>query len=289
MSKEHEKLMTDLHRLLETREFKNEKELSEFMQGLIGKEIPSFPKDVLNVKEQAQDLVYEAYNLTPTKAKAKINQALQLDPNCIEAYEFLGATHNSLIKACEYLEKGIAIGRKQFGGKYLKENRGFFWVLHETRPFMRCLQLYSECLYEMNRIHDSVSILEEMIVLNPNDNQGIRDQLMLYLLELNEDKKFLKYKKIFQDENRAFPLFNEALFAFKNEGESDNSNMLLLKALKKNKFVAKKLLSHKQVRFIDDHYGIGDENEADFYASYAQGIWERTQGAKTWLKIHAKS
>ena len=279
--------MTDLHRLLQTQDFKSEADLRKFMDSVVGKQIPSFPNEALSFQEQAQDLVFEAYELPPTKAKLNIEKALQLDSNCIEAYEFLGSLENSAEIASAFYEKGIAIGRQVFGGKYLDEHKGAFWGFHETRPFMRCLQHYSDCLYAMGRVKDCVLVLEEMIELNPNDNQGVRDQLLLYLIELDERKKFEKYTKMFKDDSMAFPLFNRALFTFKTEGETENANKQLQKALKQNKFVATKLLSKKAITELADHYGIGDENEADYYTHFAQHIWQNTYGAATWLKKHS--
>ncbi|MBK8982665.1 MAG: hypothetical protein IPM38_10180 [Ignavibacteria bacterium] len=286
MKNQHDKLMNDLQRLLEKQDFKSKDELAKFMDSLTGQEIPSFPKEELDFKEQAKDLVYDSYDLSPTKAKANIEKALKLDPDCIEAYEFLGTMELTAELAGVYYEKGIAIGRRVFGGKYLKEHKGMFWGFHETRPFMRCLLHYSDCLYTMGKIKECVAILEEMIELNPNDNQGVRDQLLLYLIQLGESKKFLKYAKMYNEDFTAFPVFNLALFTFKTEGETDNSNKLLLKALKQNKFVAKKLLSNKPITKLADHYGVGDENEADYYASFAQHIWAETKGAREWLKKH---
>jgi len=288
MDKEHDKFMTDLHRLLGAQDFQNEDDLKNFMDKLVGKKIPSFSKNALTKKEQAQDLVLEAYELTPANAKKKIDKALALDPDCIEAYEYLGSSASTIEPAKVFFEKGIAIGRKLFGGDFLEKNKGMFWGLHETRPFMRCLQLYSEILYMMNKKKECVSILEEMIVLNPNDNQGIRDQLMLYLIELDETKKFEKYAKMYKIDEMAFSLFNQALFAFKTEGDTLKSKNKLQKALKSNKFVCEKLLSGLQVSELADHYSLGDENEADYYVESAQHIWKQTKGAIDWLKKHSK-
>jgi tetratricopeptide (TPR) repeat protein len=289
MNKQREKLMADLQRLLETKDFKSEEDLRKFMNTMVGQKVPSFPKETLNKKEQAQDLVFEAYDLTPAKAKAKIEKALQLDSECIEAYEYLGSIEQTTEIAIVFFEKGISIGRQIFGGNYLKENKGMFWGFHETRPFMRCLQQYSECLYAMGKIKESVVILEEMIVLNPNDNQGARDQLLLYLIRLDENKKFMKYAKMYEDDSMAFALFNRALFAFKTEGASQNANKQLSKALQQNKHVAKRLLSNKIITELSDYYGFGDENEADYYVSCAQEVWQETDGAREWLKKqHAK-
>jgi tetratricopeptide (TPR) repeat protein len=287
MSKNHDKLMTDLQRLLASQEFKSVDEAKKFMESIMGKPVPSFPQEALSPQERAQDLVFEAYDLPLPQAKKKIEEALKLYPDLIEAYEFLGSAENIAEIAITFYEKGITIGRRIFGGQYLEEHKGMFWGFHETRPFMRCLQQYADCLYTMGKVKECVAVLEEMIELNPNDNQGVRDQLLLYLLQLNEGKKFEKYAKMFKEDCMAFPLFTRALFAFKIEGESDNANKLLKKALKQNKFVTKKLLSKKPITDLADHYGYGDENEADYYAFFAQPIWQNTKGAMAWLSKHA--
>lgn len=289
MSKQQDKMMTDLQRLLGTQDFKSEEDLRKFMNSIVGQKIPSFPKDTLNYQEQAQDLVYEAYELPPEKAKRNIEKALQLDSNCIEAYEFLGEMESNAEIASIHYAKGIAIGKQIFGGKYLEEHKGAFWGFHETRPFMRCMQQYSDCLYMMDKVKECVSVLEEMIELNPNDNQGVRDQLLLYLIELDEKQKFEKYAKMFQEDGMAFALFTRALFAFKTEGETENANKQLQKALKQNKFVAAKILSKKSINVLSDHYGFGDKNEAEYYTYFAQDVWKNTKGATSWLKKHSST
>lgn len=288
MDKKHDKFMTDLNRLLETQNFQTEEDLKKFMNSIVGQKVPSFSKNALNKKEQAQDLVFEAYELTPAKAKKKVEKALELDPDCIEAYEFLAGCESSLELESIFLEKGIAIGRKLFFGMNSESYKGHFWSIHETRPFMRCLQLYSEVLYLKNNKKECVEILEEMISLNPNDNQGVRDQLMLYLLELNEFKKFEKYAKMYKDDEMTFSLFNQALFTFKTEGDTIKSQKQLQKALKQNKFVGEKLISGLPIFELSDHYGLGDENEADYYVDSAQHIWRQTKGAIEWLKKQLK-
>ena len=288
MNKKNEKLMADIHRILEKQNFKSEKDLRKFLDNLVGQQIPSFEADELSAKEQAVDLVYEAYELSPAKGKAKVEIALQLDPDCIEAYLYLGEMEKTAEIAMVFFEKGIAIGRRIFGGKYLKEHKGMFWGFHETRPFMQCLQQYSDCIYTIGKIEECVAILEEMIELNPNDNQGVRDQLLLYLIQLDEREKFEKYAKQYEHDDLAFSLFNRALFAFKIEGETTNSNKKLKNAIKRNKFIAPKIITNRPVSDLPEMYGIGNKDEAQNYVYFAQHIWYQTKGAVTWLKKHSK-
>lgn len=284
MSKKHDKLITDLQRLMKTQDFKTEEDLRKFMKDITGQKIPSFPTEALNDQEKAQDLVYEAYELPPVKAKKNIEKALLLDHYCIEAYEYLASLEELPEIAIVFYERGIAIGRKLFGGDYLEEHKGAFWGFPETRAFMRCMQQCSDCLYEMGEVEQCVAILEEMIELNKNDNQGVRDQLLLYLLELREMDKFDKYAEMFKEDSMAFALFTRALHAFITEGKSENANEKLQKALSQNPYVAAKILSDTPIDGLAGYHGMGDENEANYYVFYAQDIWKNTKGAISWLK-----
>ncbi len=276
--------MTDLHRLLAEQEFESEAELKEFLSGLVGNELPPMPSANLGPKEQAQDLVFDAYELSKTKGRKNIELALELDPDCIEAYEYLGTMENSVELALLYFEKGVAIGRRVFGGKYLKEHKGMFWGFHETRPFMRCLASCSECLYAMGRVDEAVAILEEMIELNPNDNQGVRYYLMVYLIELGEDAKFEKYEAMYENEFGAFSAFNRALYAFKSKGPTVQANEKLKKAIEDNSFVPVHLLSRKPITNLPDGYQFGSVEEAKIYASFARNVWRKMDGAIAWLE-----
>lgn len=282
--KEHEKMMQDLHRLIGTQDFKSKEELQTFFDSLIGKKIPSFPKEALTLKEQAQDLVFEAIDLPIAQGKKKAREALKLNPDCIEAYEYLASVQMTPDDAMVYYKKAIETGRRIFGGEFWEENKGLFWIIHETRPFMRCMFDFSECLFIKGKVKESVAILEEMIELNPNDNQGARDMLLLYLIELNDTEKFQKYDKQFETDGMVYARFNRALFAFKTEGESENANIKLKEAMKYNKFVSPKLLAGKDIFDLPEFHGMGDENEADYYVYYALDSWKKIKGAREWLK-----
>ena len=286
--KKQDKVFQDLQRILESQDFKSEDDVRKFMDGLMGKPIPSFPKESLTIKEQAQDLIFEAVEQPEDKGYQLALKALRMDPDCIEAYEYLGALEPIPETAILYYKNGIEIGKQIFAKTHFKTGIGNFWMIHETRPFMRCLQAYADCFKDMGRYHDAVSVYEEMISLNPNDNQGVRDQLLLYLIKINEYNKYRKYDKLYKDDLGAFMSFNRALFAFKTVGSSSNSNELLQQAIKSNKYVIPKLISKSISDDFPEVYGMGDENEAIYYCYFAHQIWHDTDGAIDWIKRKTK-
>lgn len=287
MSKETDRMMEELHRFISKQAFESIEDVEKIVGGLAGKRVPSIPNTKLTDAEIAIDLVYKAMEMPLDQGVSLIEEALDVDPDCIAAWEFLADCEESLEISLVFIEKAVSVGRRIFGGDYLEENKGHFWGLHETRPFMRCLQRYAYALYAKEKKAESVAVLEEMIELNPNDNQGVRDLLLAYLIVLGDNEKFEKYDQMFNDDYMAFPLFNRALFNYKTSGDSPRSVEILKKALKRNKFVAAKLISNKRISAVPDYYSPGDDSEAKSYVVFAHEAWQTTNGAIAWLKKHS--
>jgi tetratricopeptide (TPR) repeat protein len=287
--KRQDKVFQDLHRILESQEFKSKEDVQKFMDGLMGKPIPSFPKESLTIMEQAQDLIFEAIELPDVDGYQLALKALQLDSDCIEAYEYLGSLEPIFETAILYYKNGIDISKRIYAKTHFKDGIGNFWMIHETRPFMRCMQALADCLRHMNRFHDAISIYEEMIRLNPNDNQGVRDQLLLCLLRINDYNKFIKYDKLYKDDHGAFPSFNRALFAFKTLGSSPRSIGILQHAAESNKHVIPRLLMKEISDEFPEGYGMGDEKEAKYYCFFAHEIWHETKGVIDWIRKNFKA
>ena len=93
---------------------------------------------------------------------------------------------------------------------------------------------------------------------------------------------------MYKDDLGACMSFNRALFAFKTEGSSTNSNGFLQKAIKSNKYVIPKLISKTIPVDFPEVYGIGDDNEAIYYCYFAHEIWHETDGAIDWIKRKTK-
>lgn len=273
--------MTDFDKLFDTENFKTAEELQGFLDNLVSDDVPHLTEETLAIQEEAKALVMEAYALDAEAGKNKVLEAFNTDPHCIEIYVYLGLKEPRAAFAKAYFKKGIAIGRKLFGGQFRKEYIGMFWGIVQTQSYMRCLQFYSECLYTLGEIEESVKTIQEMLELNPVDTQNMRDPLLLHLIELNDTAKFRKYAMLYEEDVSAFSLYTRALFAFKTE--DPDADKLLEKAYAKNDFIPTLLLSDEKI-ILPDYHGFGDEQEADYYAFFARHIWVNTEGALEWLR-----
>lgn len=245
-----------------------------------------FPdKDPLS---QAQDLIYDAWE-APTRKKgiSLAKKALSICADCSDAYNFLAEEEaKTLEEALELFQKGVEAGERTLGEDYFKENEGYFWGLIETRPYMRAKDGLARKLFAIGEKAKAVDHFQDMLRLNPNDNQGVRYTLLPCLINLERHAEAQNLLEIYPDDLSAFWSYSRALLAFKTTGESPEADAALRLALDSNKHVPDFLLA--RVKFpveLPHYYGSGDENEAVFYILESDFAWKETPGALAWLAI----
>lgn len=218
------------------------------------------------------------------QADRLIFEAFSLDPDCVEAYEYLAEVAASPMISLLLYKNGMMAARKKLGEKFFKENKGHFWGIHETRPFMRCMQGYADTLYMLGQSDAALDLYFEMLELNPNDNQGVRNLLGLYCLQHNKLNEFEQLAKNYSDEITAFYQYNLVLFSFLKEGDTEHTRTLLAEARQHNKHVPHLLTSKKNLPPLSDKYSLGAKSEAIYYTTYARDVWQSKTGATSWLE-----
>ena len=90
---------------------------------------------------QAQRIVYQAFAAPDPQERIKLaKQALDLSPDCADAYVVLAENAHNRKEAFDYYEKGVAAGERAIGPIAFQESVGRFWGLMETRPYMRAVK-----------------------------------------------------------------------------------------------------------------------------------------------------
>lgn len=278
-----EKYLAKLMEEINKQDFKSTDELNAFMSNLMEQSLDDLPERT-DKKGRSQDLVYEAYEQPVSKAKKLIKQALELDPDNADAYNYLAGIETNIDKAIKLYEKAIKAGEKTLGETVFKEDKGHFWGLLETRPYMRAKAGLADCLYAKNEVDKAIEIYEEMLELNPYDNQGVRYLLSTLLLAKDDLTKFELFIKNNEEEDCAVWNFNNALYNFKKFGKNAKTDKILLNAHKSNNFVIDYMLGIKELPNKQPQYiGRGDEDEAIAYVFGNWKMWEKTENAFDWL------
>ncbi len=235
--------------------------------------------------DRAQDVMYEAFGERDPAVRVKLaNRALEISPDCADAYVLLAEHAQSRKDALESFEKGVVAGQRALGPEFFQEHAGHFWGILATRPYMRAREGLGCELWSMGRAEEAVEHLQEMLRLNPNDNQGVRYTLASFLLTLNRDEEAARLLDQYDDAMATW-VYSKALLAFRKQGDTPEARQLLMMAHKRNAFVPGFLLYEEPIPHErPDHYGLGDRNEALCYVQGGLTAWRSTPGAITWVR-----
>lgn len=217
-------------------------------------------------KFKSDELLEEALEATSkSKALKLAKKALDIYPDNIDAENLIVEFEENPIKKLKKLniiiEKATKLLKEQ--NIFDKENIGDFWLIFETRPYMRSRHNKIVTLLELGRYSEAIKECEELLKLCNSDNTGIRYILIgLYcILEKFEDCENL-YKK-FNDDS-AFMLFPMAIMYFK-KGDYKKAKQYLEKTEEQNEFVLDFLLNENGEflkQHMSDYYSYGSEEEA---------------------------
>lgn len=281
-----EKTMADIGRLLAGQDFKDMDEANRFLADLMtttGGKIPT--GQARSPLEEAQDLMYQAWDAKGAARSQLARKALGLSPDCADAYVLLAEDGaRSLEEARDLFAQGVAAGERALGVEFFEENAGCFWGMLESRPYMRAREGLAQSLWRLGEREAAVEDYEDMLRLNPNDNQGVRYILLDCLLEMGRDEEAGELLSQYEDDGAAAWPYNYALWVFRAEGGGPEARRRLNEALEQNRHVPAYLLGRRRMPSrLPDMIGFGDENEAVAYAADALANWQKTPGALSWL------
>ncbi len=283
-----EKFMDGIKKSIEEKDFKTPEELQAYLDSFTGKPLPDFDDEPKDAKSQAQDIIFDAWEEPTQKTRVKMaHEALAIYPDCADAYNILAEDQaKNTPQAKSFYEKGVEAGRRALGEKLFEENDGHFWGYTQTRPYMRSKAGLMECCWVLAKDDEAIAHAREMLVLNTNDNQGIRYLLSSYLAEGGrfDELDELLNKSAFKNDGAADWLYTSVLLNFVKYGPSQ-ARRTLDDALSNNPYVPEYLTREKKIpAVLPASIIMGGEDEAYCYAERNIRAWMKIPGLIQWLK-----
>jgi len=243
------------------------------------------PADPRAARDRAHRLLLEAWD-TPDVAERLqlVGEAMKLYPHCPDIFNILAELARTDREIREFYEMGMEAGETDLGPLFFERHRGRFWGLSETRPYMRSKFGYAQCCERMGDLAEAARHYEELLELDPMDNQGVRHSLVGVYCRL---KRFDKADRLLDDypEDSAFGTYDRVLVEFGLHGLSDRLEALVEEARRCNPHVLPYLTGRKQMpKTVPDAYAPGQISEAVVYAGARLRVWERQRPLIEWLK-----
>jgi tetratricopeptide (TPR) repeat protein len=283
-----ERVGAEIERLFRDRQFESIEEANAALQSeLAGTKIDDFRSTASTPLEKAQELVYQAYDARGRRQLQLIRRALDLSPDCADAYVLLAERASSRFEARPFSEQALAAAERALGPGAFEDPDRSFWDDMSTRPYMRARAGLADCLVAEEDFDGAVDHYRALLTLNPGDNQGVRYLLLATLLRGNRNADA---EALLTESEEATALWSYAgvLLALRAK-DHPLARKRLRAALKANRRVPPYLTGQRELPpALPSHYSLGAEDEAVLCAYDLILPWEDTPEAVAWLRAETR-
>jgi len=233
------------------------------------------------------DRLYEGVDLMNSggenEAEEIFRTIIKEFPEHIDAYHHLAMVMDSQGMKEESLrlwEKAVDVGMQCFPDDFTVGKDLLEWGWIENRPFLRASHGLGLAYLEKGEVEKAVSIFNDMLSFNPNDNQGIRALLVECNFALNKPEEVFKVCDKYPDDAMADTLYGRPLALFQL-GKKDEAEKAMKNAIKYLPLVAKELTKkrHSQPKNMMEGYTIsgGPDEAYDYWKRFGK-YWKGAEG-----------
>lgn len=223
-----------------------------------------------------------------------LEKAKALDPRNLDVLmQLLLLEKKQLWEYIPEVQKMLTLGKEDLKQRKLyRESMGDFYMVLETRPYMRVMHFYLELLADCGMIQQAIAVAKEMLKLNKNDNLGIRFYLMALYVYSEDEFNARKLIRTFKDEEDSC-LFTMPMALLKfRQGNWDEAKAILKKVKEQYKGFQTFLRDAAEGR---DAFYEEDEEMMDMYQPNTRSelvtmvldfnfLWDTTQQFFLWAK-----
>lgn len=209
-------------------------------------------------------------------------QALETQPDAIDAYVVLAQTRGVAAEAIALLREGVLIGNRVVGASDGADTTD---GPYDRGAHVRAIGNLARLLWTDGRAHHRAEALKHArraLRLDSDDRAGTRFLLMAWEATAGNWPAARRLTRRCRHESRTEVRYWLPLHAFR-DGSAD-ADTLLAQAIKTNPHVVAALKGRLLALHLSEGlYGFGSPDEAALYAFDARDGWRSTPGALAWL------
>lgn len=228
---------------------------------------------------RAAALAYEAREAVGRRQILLARRALELWPDCADAWIVLASRATDAGTARDLFAEGVAAGERTLAEVAKKRQGRAPAELFEARAYLQARAGLAAVLWDLGVRDEAIDHYRGMLAFDPNDESGIRYLLAhaLLFLDRNEEAEELltRYRDNLPDWH-----YTRALLTFRLEGDSPAARQQLARGLDADPQIAKDLLAEVPSRKREVH----EDEEEIGYEELFLDVWKATPGALDWLR-----
>lgn len=247
------------------------------------------PKSIEKLDMKWAKLIYYREEAFPWDEEDWI-EFLEEKPQCFGSIEII----DDILTALDYWQQdehiliNIKLPLAQRAWKIyeaLPEQGGLPWGFRENRSLYTSLYSIVLPLKYLGQNDKVIDYLERLIIINPNDNLGLRSELANSYLDQKEYNRLFELLRLYPDDQSLGITMAKTLGLWAI-GDKENAKIQWQQIKDYNPYIKNFMLKSKKLAPELDSYGItmGGEDEAWFYRQAARDTWLAHKGAINWLK-----
>ena len=279
-----ERLTAEIGRFLARSQFETVDDVNRGLAERFRGPIDAMPSTASTPLERAQDLAYRAFDSRGRRRVQLARQALELSRDCADAWLILGEHAIDPPVAMDLYAEGMRAGERALGASSLAQPGAASWARVEARPYLRARFALAEVLEALGQRDEALDHYRDLLRLNPDDNQGVRDVALPLLFVAGRDEEAIALLDRYRGDPSALWSYGRALWTFRREGDGNAAAARLREALHVNRGVAMYLSEAVPLPSDDpEGYAFGSEEEAVIAARRLGEAWRATPGAAAWV------
>lgn len=225
----------------------------------------------------------ELIDSEPKKAEKLLKKVITATNGLhFDAVQYLGYLYNENGKTIEgnaLIHKAHQIALKAIPDGFNPTEEEILWLHINNRPFLRSFHSVGLELMNEGRLDEAIDKFFFLIMVNPNDNQGIRYLIIDCYSQLGRFEDFFKIDELYPDDYSVDFLYGKALALFKTN-QPYKAKKQLATAAKMFPYVLEELKKAKHVFPADefdrplDGIPIGSRQEAFDYWRRMGKFWK---------------
>ncbi|MFO8061339.1 MAG: hypothetical protein R6U31_00260 [bacterium] len=244
-----------------------------------------------NNEEKAQLLVYDAYDEKDIEEyRQKALDALKLDDMCADAYNILGnSCTNEPEKALEYYNKAIEAFEKRYTADYIEKEKGEFFYIVKTRPYIRALSGKMIAQEMLENISEARQTAEYIMELARADQMGVRYSLLIYLIAEKDWQglRALLDNELFNEDDSLEFTFSKSMYAYQTNSKCKEALESFADLLSRNKYILRILVGEMDYQPENPvkEYGPGSVEEANLFIHGISAILKKdSRIISSWMR-----
>ncbi len=246
------------------------------------------------ITEEVHDLLDDAIvrmHSDPRAAKLRFRRLIRDYPEHLDAYHHLALTwyrQGKLDKAAELWKQGIEFALRLFPSHFSMKRERLIWGLLDNRPFLRLYHSYGLSLMRQGEAEKALEVFENLVSLNPNDNQGARALVVECYFDLKRPEGVLNLCNRYRDDGLEQVLYGRVLAQLQLLNVKEAAKALS-RAIKLLPLVAKEIAkrTHRRPKDYDEEsVALWSEGQAYGYWKVFGKFWTATPGAIGFVRSH---